>query len=111
MLARNSAGPAATATECKARTNDQLGGKVGLVATPSRKPSQVVHAELVGSDLCAAAGYVARGTTPILAMCRKLFAAGIDPATPLECYRGTTLCLLVTSIGEAATLEPNSGGT
>ena len=111
MLARNSAGPAPAAAECKARTNDQLGGKVGLVATPSRKPSQVVRAELVGSDRCLAAGYVTRGTTPVLAMCRKLVAAGINPAASLECYRGTTLAITVASIGHGAGLEINGHGT
>jgi len=63
MLARNSAGPAATATECKARKIDQLGGKVGFLATPHRKPPQVIRGELLGSDRCLAAGYVTRGTT------------------------------------------------
>jgi len=111
MLARNSAGPAATATECKARKIDQLGGKVGFLATPHRKPPQVIRGELLGSNRCLPAGYVTRGTTPILAMCRRLIEADYDPTTPLHCYRGETLCLLVRSIGEAATLEPNSGGT
>ena len=111
MLAKTSAGPAPAAAECKARTNDQLGGKVGLVATPSRKPSQVVRAELVGSDRCLAAGYVTRGTTPVLAMCRKLVAAGINPAASLECYRGTTLAITVASIGQGAGLEINGHGT
>ena len=110
MLVRNSAGPAPAVTECKAQI-DQLGGKVNSLATPRRQPAQAIRAELRGDNECRAAGHITRGTTPILAMCRKLVAAGIDPATPLECYRGTTLCLLVTSIGEAATLEPNSGGT
>ena len=40
-----------------------------------------------------------------------LIDAGYDPTTPLHCYRGETLCLIVASIGEAATLEPNSNGT
>ena len=111
MLAQNSGGPAAAAAECKARTNDQLGGKVGLVATPSRKPSQVVRAELVGSDRCLAAGYVTRGTTPVLAMCRKLVAAGINPAASLECYRGATLAITVASIGQGAGLKLNGHGS
>ena len=111
MLARKLEGPAPAAAECKARTNDQLGGKVGLVATPSRKPSQVVRAELVGSDRCLAAGYVTRGTTPVLAMCRKLVAAGINPAASLECYRGTTLAITAASIGQGAGLEINGHGT
>ena len=111
MPAKNSASSAAAATDCRARESDQLGGKVGLVATPSRKPSQVVRAELVGSDRCLAAGYVTRGTTPVLAMCRKLVAAGINPAASLECYRGTTLAITVASIGHGAGLEINGHGT
>jgi hypothetical protein len=43
--------------------------------------------------------------SPVLGMCRKLVAAGYDPATPLHAYRGATLCLTVRSIGAAAKLE------
>ncbi|MFY9839327.1 MAG: hypothetical protein WAK55_23200 [Xanthobacteraceae bacterium] len=43
-------------------------------------------------------------------MCRKLVEAGHDPATPLEAWRGKTLCLLVRSIGEAARLEVSGEG-
>lgn len=38
-------------------------------------------------------------------MARKLIDHGCDPGTRLVCYRGTTLCLTVTSIGAAARLE------
>ena len=38
-------------------------------------------------------------------------AAGIDPATPLECNRGTTLAITVASIGQGAGLEINGHGT
>jgi hypothetical protein len=44
-------------------------------------------------------------------MCRRLLAAGIDPATRLEVYRGATLALTVRAIGEAANLEINAKGT
>ena len=46
-------------------------------------------------------------------MCRELVAAGYDPATPLEAYRGDMLCLRVRSIGEGAkyTVKDNSTGT
>ena len=64
-----------------------------------------------GDNECRAAGLITRGTTPILAMCRKLVAAGIDPATPLECNRGTTLAITVASIGQGAGLEINGHGT
>jgi hypothetical protein len=45
------------------------------------------------------------------ALCRRLVAAGYDPATPLEAYRGDVLCLKVRAIGEAAGLQINSHGT
>jgi hypothetical protein len=41
---------------------------------------------------------------PVIALSRKLLDGGLDPTTPLECYRGTTLCLKVRSVGEAARL-------
>jgi hypothetical protein len=40
-----------------------------------------------------------------------LVQAGYDPSTPLEVYRGRTLCLRIRSIGEAAALEINAYGT
>ena len=111
MLAKTSAGPAPAAAECKARKVVELGrNDDGPFRLLSNHP-QAIPAELIGSDRCLAVGYVTRGTTPILAMCRRLIEADYDPTTPLHCYRGETLCLLVRSIGEAATLEPNSGGT
>ena len=111
MLARNGVGPASAATECKARKTIVAGKRDERSFKPSHSYPQAIRAELVGSDRCTAAGYVARGTTPILAMCRRLIEADYDPTTTLHCYRGETLCLLVRLIGEAATLEPNSGGT
>jgi hypothetical protein len=73
---------------------------------------QAARAELIGSDRCSALGITARGTTPVLALCRRLVEAGHDPATPLEVWRGTTLCLRVRSIGEAAqfTIEDDRHG-
>jgi hypothetical protein len=41
----------------------------------------------------------------VLDLARKLVAAGYDPATPLEAWRGSTLCLTVGSIGNAARLR------
>jgi hypothetical protein len=40
-----------------------------------------------------------------------LVAAGYDPTTPLEAYRGSCLCLVVAAIGQAANLEINGRGT
>ena len=70
-----------------------------------------IRAELSGSDRCTALGIVVRAFAPILELCRRLIAAGHDPATPLEAYRGESLCLKVRSIGEAAGLEINARGT
>lgn len=71
-----------------------------------------LRAELVGSDRCAIEGFTATSQTPALALCRTLLAAGFDPATPFDCYRGTTLAIRVRSIGEAAKLavEDNKTG-
>ena len=70
-----------------------------------------IRAELIGSDTCIALGITVTAYTPVLELCRRLIAAGHDPTTRLEAYRGPTLCLIVRSIGEAAALEPNGEGT
>ena len=70
----------------------------------------VIGAELIGSDRCSALGMTARGTTPVLGLCRLLVEAGLDPITPLEAWRGSTLCLRVRRIGEAAQLELSPRG-
>ena len=64
-----------------------------------------IRAELSGSDHASACGVVVHSGSPIIALCRRLIAASYDPRTPLEAYRGNTLCLHVRSIGEAAGLE------
>lgn len=68
-----------------------------------------MHGNLSG-DTCAAGGITARGAAPVLALCRKLIAAGHDPATPLHIYRGDTLTLTVRSIGRGAELTVVSAG-
>jgi hypothetical protein len=71
----------------------------------------VIHAELAWDDHATACGIVARSSSPVLKLCRLLVDAGHDPATPLEAWRGGTLCLRVRSIGEAAGLRVNNKGT
>jgi hypothetical protein len=71
----------------------------------------MIRAVLTGSDTCTAAGLTVRASATVLAMCRQLLAAGHDPATRLQAWRGSTLCLTVRSIGEGARLEINSKGT
>ena len=69
-----------------------------------------IKAELSGSSTASAYGIVARTGSPVLELCRRLVAAGIDPKTPLEAYRGKMLCLKVRSIGEAARLVVSASG-
>jgi hypothetical protein len=82
------------------------------VSTATRPAAQVtLHADLIGNDTCIALGVSAHGQSPVLALCRALVGAGHDPDRRLEIYRGDVLCLVVRSIGVAAQLEVNSGGT
>ena len=72
--------------------------------------TQGIRAELVGSDTCIAAGEMARGVAPVLAMCRQLIEAGHDPKLSLRAYRGDVLCLTVSRIGEGAHLVVKAAG-
>jgi hypothetical protein len=67
--------------------------------------SPLIRAELIGSDTCIALGIRATGDSPILKLCRLLIKAGHDPDSPLHVYRGATLALTVSSIGEGAALR------
>ena len=55
-----------------------------------------------GDDHAEALGIEASG---VIVLCRALIRAGHDPNLPLHAYRGATLALIATSIGEAATLR------
>jgi hypothetical protein len=46
----------------------------------------------------------ARASAPVLALCRELLAAGLDPDAATEAYRAGTMALRVRSIGEGALL-------
>jgi hypothetical protein len=63
-----------------------------------------IRADLIGSNRASAAGITVNGHAPVCRLCRALIRAGHDPATPLEAFRGATLCLRVRSIGEGADL-------
>jgi hypothetical protein len=69
------------------------------------KANTAIHAELTGTDSCSALGITVSAGAPVLALCRKLIKDGYDPSMPLEAWRGSTLCLRVRSIGEAAKLD------
>ena len=66
----------------------------------------VIRVELdsTGLDTCTAANITAHSHTPVLTLCRKMIAAGVDPATELQVFRGDTLALTIRNIGEAASL-------
>jgi hypothetical protein len=68
----------------------------------ARKPA--IRCELMGSDTARAGELIARGTSPVFDLCRKLLAAGADPESPLECFRGRLMSLRVKSIGAGAGL-------
>jgi hypothetical protein len=70
-----------------------------------------VRADLIGSSTCSALGITVTSSSPVLAMCRRLLAAGVDPATRLDVYRGATLAVTVRSIAEGANLEIGTKGT
>jgi hypothetical protein len=76
-------------------------------------PLQPIRAEIVGENRASALGIEARASAPVLALCRELLAAGLDPDAALEAYRAGTLALRVRSIGEGAllTVEDNRFGT
>jgi hypothetical protein len=72
--------------------------------------STPIRADLIGQSQATAAGITVTGRhAPILSLCRALVGAGHDPATPLEAYRGSTLCLRVRSLGEGAKLTVRDG--
>jgi hypothetical protein len=73
---------------------------------------KTILAQIDKSDRCEAAGHTVRAPAPVLAMCRKLIAAGFDPSLPLHAYRGDVLCLKVSSIGWGAkhTVDDNRNG-
>ena len=75
-----------------------------------QSPQVAIRAALSGSDACSAAGITARGSSPVLALCRLLIEVGHNPDQPLEAYRGEVLALTVRSIGLGARLEIASHG-
>jgi hypothetical protein len=65
---------------------------------------------LVGVDLIVVDRLSVCSDTPILDACRKLVHFGVDPKTPLHCFRNGRLAVTVRSIGEGARLEINGNG-
>ncbi len=64
----------------------------------------VIIATLIGTDTAQAGDIVSRGRSPVFALCRVLLAAGANPNSKLECFRGSVLALTVKTIGIGAKL-------
>jgi hypothetical protein len=88
--------------------DNQTDNPNGLV----RQTGVPINAQISGDDrcICTEFGIVAINGAPVIHLCRKLLLRGVDPATPLEAYRGDTLALIIHSIGQAAALEVNGSG-
>ena len=103
LLARNGCGPVPCADN-----RDEAGivgaGKRPLSSRPQANVQAILRAEYLGATTCTAAGITARASAPVLALCRELLAAGLDPDQAIEVFRGATLALRMRSIGEAAEL-------
>jgi hypothetical protein len=72
--------------------------------------NRTIRAELTGDTLASGDDLVAGSSSPVIELCQMLINAGYSPSTPMEVYRGDTLCLHVRSIGEAAGLRVSSHG-
>jgi len=69
-----------------------------------------IRAELSSDTYCTALGITVRSPSPILALCKKLIEVSTyAPETPLDAYRGNTLCISV-SIGDSPPSRINSTG-
>ena len=64
----------------------------------------VITAELIGHDRAQAGDIVVRSRSPVFTLCRALLAAGANPDSRLECFRGSVLALTVKSVGIGAKL-------
>jgi hypothetical protein len=105
------AGLTADSTTQEARRGDLLGRRIDAEAITAAPWAQALRATIIGSNQATANGVTVRGHAPVLALCRALIEAGVDPSTPLEAYRGSTLCLRVRSIGEGARLTVQDSKT
>jgi len=79
-----------------------------LLMTQVMKP---IRAQLSSDSIASSCGISVHTGSPVLALCRRLLEEGCASSTPLQAFRGDTLCLTVRSIGEAAGLQVKTGGT
>jgi hypothetical protein len=93
------------------KSENLFGWQDWLPTVRVQQPKETIRAELTGSDICTAAGIKVRGSTPVLALCSELLAAGVNPDAAIQVFRNATLALHIRRIGEAARLEINGRGT
>jgi hypothetical protein len=84
-----------------APNSEQLGGPLSIPHTSHTANVQEVRCDLLGSDKAIAGDIMASGAFDL---CRRLLAAGANPAAELVCYRNGTLALRIKSIGAGAQL-------
>jgi hypothetical protein len=104
MRSHKAVRPTPACADREPRGGDHAGRQIASLATPQKIELQVIRAEIIGSNKCEAEGCIGCGAAPVLALCRKLIAAGFDPNRALHAYRGEILCIIVRTIGEAAEL-------
>jgi hypothetical protein len=92
------------AGDAAARRSDHSSGLICPLNSQTEPRAQAVRADLTGSDTCSAAGITVRAYAPVLALCRQLLAAGLNPDQAMEVFRASTLALRIRSIGEGAQL-------
>ena len=78
MRYQNGEGPDHRVGGVEAQELEQLGRRLEVLPTAEKSLRQVrvIRAEIVGADRCYAEAHCVRGAAPVLAMCRKLIAAG-----------------------------------
>jgi len=64
----------------------------------------VIIAQLTSDDTAQVGDIVVRSRSPVFALCRALLAAGANPNSKLECFRGSVLAFTVKTIGIGAKL-------
>lgn len=69
---------------------------------PAGQGRREIVAEIIGDNSASAEGVTVQGAAPVLALCRRLVAAGFDPDRPLHAFRGTVFSIVAKSIGAAA---------
>ena len=70
-----------------------------------RSRLKIVAADLTAGK-CAAVGLGGTDATTVFDLRRKMVAAGKNPDSPMEVFRGATLVLRIESVGAGARLSP-----